>query len=246
MLRVPDWKTWDYTDESCQIQNGKQEIRAGVYCPLTDSTKFVEPNGAKITSTICRAGLTAIAAATTHSYSHIASQSLASLHQIRKEVIFPEKHKQHIQGDVLKIISILVSNSKTNICVYKVKSHAGIAGNECADAIANYQASQANNNVANTGIPSTGPGGNPFSHLFWSAKEERNAMLAHPQLLHPILKSPTTPIFKVLSSLILCFVCIVCIQNADLYMPTPKHATTHTIRACYLMLTRKSAMPSET
>eukprot|EP00983_Pelagomonas_calceolata_P055569 1144208-Pelagomonas_calceolata.AAC.10 len=38
------------------------------------------------------------------------------------------------------------------------------AGNECADAIANYQASQANNSVADTGIPGAGPGGNPFSH----------------------------------------------------------------------------------
>eukprot|EP00983_Pelagomonas_calceolata_P017140 537217-Pelagomonas_calceolata.AAC.1 len=31
-------------------------------------------------------------------------------------------------------------------------------------------------------------------------------MLAHPQLLHPILYSPTSPIFKTLSNLI-------CIQN---------------------------------
>eukprot|EP00983_Pelagomonas_calceolata_P084299 1156330-Pelagomonas_calceolata.AAC.5 len=28
----------------------------------------------------------------------------------------------------------LISNSQTNICIYKVQSHAGIAGNECADA----------------------------------------------------------------------------------------------------------------
>eukprot|EP00983_Pelagomonas_calceolata_P061687 1146926-Pelagomonas_calceolata.AAC.9 len=37
MLKVPDWRTWIYTDGSCQIQNGIQEIGAGVYCPLTDS-----------------------------------------------------------------------------------------------------------------------------------------------------------------------------------------------------------------
>eukprot|EP00983_Pelagomonas_calceolata_P077180 1153760-Pelagomonas_calceolata.AAC.1 len=42
------------------------------------------------------------------------------------------------QGDVLNITSTLISNSQTNICIYKVKSHADIAGNECADAIANY------------------------------------------------------------------------------------------------------------
>eukprot|EP00983_Pelagomonas_calceolata_P031216 980073-Pelagomonas_calceolata.AAC.1 len=73
----------------------------------------------------------------------------------------------------LKTIFTLISNSQANIYVYKVKSHAGIAGNECADAIANYQAKQANNCVADTGIPSTGPGRNPFSHLFCLAKEER-------------------------------------------------------------------------
>eukprot|EP00983_Pelagomonas_calceolata_P061892 1147015-Pelagomonas_calceolata.AAC.1 len=51
-LKVPDWRTWAYTGDSCQTQNGKQEIGAGVYCPLTDSKSFVEPNGAGITKTI--------------------------------------------------------------------------------------------------------------------------------------------------------------------------------------------------
>eukprot|EP00983_Pelagomonas_calceolata_P080210 1155049-Pelagomonas_calceolata.AAC.1 len=56
---------------------------------------------------------------------------------------------------------------------FQVKSHAGIAGNECADAIAGYQANQANNCVADTGIPGAGPNGNPFSHLLWLAKEDK-------------------------------------------------------------------------
>eukprot|EP00983_Pelagomonas_calceolata_P011580 373684-Pelagomonas_calceolata.AAC.1 len=45
----------------------------------------------------------------------------------------------HIQGDVLKTISTLISNSHTNSRFNKVKSYAGIAGNECADAIANIR-----------------------------------------------------------------------------------------------------------
>eukprot|EP00983_Pelagomonas_calceolata_P006355 209991-Pelagomonas_calceolata.AAC.1 len=28
-LKVPDWRTWAYTDGTCQIQNGIQEIGAG-------------------------------------------------------------------------------------------------------------------------------------------------------------------------------------------------------------------------
>eukprot|EP00983_Pelagomonas_calceolata_P019423 610629-Pelagomonas_calceolata.AAC.1 len=45
--------------------------------------------------------------------------------------------------------------------------------NECADAIAKYQASQADKSVADTGIPSAGPGGNPPPQSFWLAKEEK-------------------------------------------------------------------------
>eukprot|EP00983_Pelagomonas_calceolata_P128300 1161498-Pelagomonas_calceolata.AAC.1 len=68
MLKVPDWRALAYTDSSCQIQNGKQEIGAGIYCPLTYSIKQVEPNSASITNTICRAELATIAAAITLSY----------------------------------------------------------------------------------------------------------------------------------------------------------------------------------
>eukprot|EP00983_Pelagomonas_calceolata_P006762 221304-Pelagomonas_calceolata.AAC.1 len=39
-----------------------------------------------------------------------------------------------------------------------------------------------------------------FLIYIWLAKEEKkNTMLAHPQLVNPILKSPTSPIFKMLS-----------------------------------------------
>eukprot|EP00983_Pelagomonas_calceolata_P131482 1161780-Pelagomonas_calceolata.AAC.10 len=106
------------TDDGCHIQNGKQEIGAGVYCPLTDSNNIVEPNSAGIINTTCRAELEAIAAAITHSYSHNTSDSLTSLHQIY--------------------------------------------------AIAKYQANQANNSVAGTGIPGA------------AKQEKENKLLAAP------------------------------------------------------------------
>eukprot|EP00983_Pelagomonas_calceolata_P003991 129997-Pelagomonas_calceolata.AAC.1 len=99
ILKVVNWRTWAYTDGSCRAQNGQQETGAGIYCPLTDSKIFVEPNGAGIINTICRAELAAIAAAITHSYTNIASDSLTSFHQIRKQLLDPEKHLRHIQGD---------------------------------------------------------------------------------------------------------------------------------------------------
>jgi ribonuclease HI len=172
-LKVADWRTWAYTDGSCLVHNGKQEIGAGVYCPSTDSKIFVEPNGAGITKTITRAELAAIAAAIITKYADIASDSLTSLNQIRKQLLYPERHLRHIQGDVLKMVSTLIRDFHTKIRIYKVKSHAGIAGNECADAIAKHQAKQAQNCVADTEIPGAGPGGNPFTNIFWLAKEER-------------------------------------------------------------------------
>eukprot|EP00983_Pelagomonas_calceolata_P120218 1160683-Pelagomonas_calceolata.AAC.6 len=93
----------------------------------------------------------------------------------RKQILYPEKHLRHIQGDILKMVSSLISNSHTKIQFYKVKAHAGIARNECAllaDAIAKHQAKQANNCGADTEIPGAGPGRNPFTHVFWLAKEE--------------------------------------------------------------------------
>eukprot|EP00983_Pelagomonas_calceolata_P048263 1140987-Pelagomonas_calceolata.AAC.2 len=80
------------------------------------------------------------------------------------------------------MIFALNNSSQTNICIFKVKPHAGIAGNECADAIAKYQANEANNSAPGAGIPSAGPSGASF----WLAKEEKESMLGtHPQLLHP-------------------------------------------------------------
>eukprot|EP00983_Pelagomonas_calceolata_P052081 1142676-Pelagomonas_calceolata.AAC.6 len=51
----------------------------------------------------------------------------------------------------------------------QVKCHAAIAGNECADNIAKCQASLKDNDLINTGIPGTGPGGKPFYNVAWLA-----------------------------------------------------------------------------
>eukprot|EP00983_Pelagomonas_calceolata_P003847 124465-Pelagomonas_calceolata.AAC.1 len=45
-LKIANWRSWAYTDGSCQVQNGKTVIGAGAYHPMSDSRKLVEPNGA--------------------------------------------------------------------------------------------------------------------------------------------------------------------------------------------------------
>ncbi len=101
-----------------------------------------------------------------------ATDSLSSLHQIRKHLLYSELHRHHVHGDILKILMQIIRNSPNPVHLFKVKSHAGIAGNECADAVAKYQATQVNANLADTGMPCTGINGNPFHNITWLAYEE--------------------------------------------------------------------------
>eukprot|EP00983_Pelagomonas_calceolata_P120334 1160696-Pelagomonas_calceolata.AAC.1 len=154
--KVANWREWAYTDGSCHVHNGNQVIGAGVYHPASDSTNHVQPNGAGITHTITRAELAAIAA--------------AILLENKYPVLYPELHHQHVQGHILKIIIQLIRNSPTPIHFFKVKSHAGIVGNECADAIAKHQAIQ--DNDADITFPCANLEGNPFHDTTWLAFEE--------------------------------------------------------------------------
>eukprot|EP00983_Pelagomonas_calceolata_P079864 1154889-Pelagomonas_calceolata.AAC.1 len=224
MLKVPNWRTWAYTEGRCHTKHGKQEIGASFYCPLTDSKEYVELNGAGITNTICRAELTALLLLS-RTPIHTLLQKVSLLFIKFVNNLFTLRSTNNTFKEMsLKTISTLISNSQTNICIYKVKSHAGIVGNECADAIAKYQASQANNSVADTGIPGAGPGGNPLFHSFWLAKEEIRKHTASTSIASaPNPKITYLPIFKMILS-------FTCIQITDLDMPTPKQATTVTIR----------------
>ena len=68
-----------------------------------------------MTNTISRAELAAIAAAVIHGYSDIATDSLASLHQIKKQMSHPNLHRHHIQGDVLQSIAKSIRQSPSTI-----------------------------------------------------------------------------------------------------------------------------------
>jgi len=109
--KVPDWKKWAYTDGSCQIHQGKRVTGAGTYHLATSTPSFVEPNRLANTNTINRAELAAITAVIFHDHSHIATDSISSLHKIRKHLLYPELHCHHVQGDILKILVQIIRNS---------------------------------------------------------------------------------------------------------------------------------------
>eukprot|EP00983_Pelagomonas_calceolata_P027127 853379-Pelagomonas_calceolata.AAC.1 len=66
---------------------------------MSGSQNLVHPYGAGITNAIGRAELAAVAAALTHDYTHIAKDSLSSLHQLRKQILYPKNYRHHVQGD---------------------------------------------------------------------------------------------------------------------------------------------------
>jgi len=117
-----------------------------------------------ITNTISRAELAAIATALIHGCSHIATDSLTSLHQIKKQLSHPNLHRHHIQGDVLQSIAKAIRQSPSPIHFFKVKSHADIIGNEHADALAKKSATTYFN-LADTSIRIAGPEENPFYNI---------------------------------------------------------------------------------
>jgi ribonuclease HI len=132
-----------------------------------------------ITNIISRAELAAIAAAVIHGYSHIATDSLTSLHQIKKQLSHPNLHRHHIQGDVLQSIAKAIRQSPSPIQFYKVKSHAGIIGNEHADALAKKPATTYAD-IADISIRTAGSERNPFYNIHWLAKEDiENQMQTH-------------------------------------------------------------------
>jgi len=89
-------------------------------------------------------------AAILHGQSHATSESLSSLHRIRKHLLYPEMQRHNVQGNILKMLIQAICNPANPVHHFKVKSHAGIAGNECAGSVAKYQATQVDTSHADT------------------------------------------------------------------------------------------------
>jgi len=123
-----------------------------------------------MTNTIIRAELTGTAAALTNKYTQIATDSACSLSQIRKQLLFPEMQRDHIHSNLLEQIVSMIYASPEPICFYKVKAHSGIAGNECADAIAKHSALHDGGHDMHFQPPA--PDSNAYTHLYWLAAKD--------------------------------------------------------------------------
>ncbi len=84
-----------------------------------------------ITKTVHRAELAGIAAAVTHDYFLIGTDSENSMRQIRKQIRYPESHAYHIHHNLLETITKAIRNTATlSINFLKLKAHTSIIVNE--------------------------------------------------------------------------------------------------------------------
>ena len=150
-------------------KKGKTQDQVYVGHPCLNVSHYVNPRGVGVTNTISHAELAAKAAAFIHGCSHITTNSLTSMHQIKKQLSHPNLHRHHIQGDVLQSIAKAIHQSPLPIHFHKVKSHAGILGNDYADALAR-ESITTYSNVTVTSIKAAGPEENPFYNIYWLAK----------------------------------------------------------------------------
>ena len=77
-----------------------------------------------------------IAAALINEHTYVATDSAGAFWQIRNSILYPQRVKRHRHAKHLETIVHHTQLYKDAIHLYKVKAHAGILGNECADAIA--------------------------------------------------------------------------------------------------------------
>jgi hypothetical protein len=68
-----------------------------------------------------------------YEHTHIVTDSAGALWQIRNSILYPQRMKKHKRAKLLETIVHHIQIYKDTIHIYKVKSHADILGDECAD-----------------------------------------------------------------------------------------------------------------
>jgi len=138
------------------------------------SNKITTANpGRSINKIINRAELAGVAAALINEHTHVAADSAGALWLIRNSILYPQRMERHKHAKLLETIVHHIKLSKDTIYLCKVKAHAGILGNECADAIAKCSAENLSGHdfYINTDV-------HPHSSIFWPARVENLPHLA--------------------------------------------------------------------
>jgi ribonuclease HI len=144
-----------YTDGSVlDLEEGTKGVGAGIVIPGNNNTCTRPTNhsstpintalnamyGIRIPptpdDTINRAELAAIYAALSVKATHIATDSLTSMHQINKMLLRPQDMQENRHYHLLDSIRSLIINRDEPTHIYKVPAHTGIMGNEGADYVA--------------------------------------------------------------------------------------------------------------
>lgn len=132
-----DWRTITYTDGSVTHagKSGGPGIGAAVFTPATQTAVPLSIASAP-DKTINVAELAAIHKAVQMGSDVIATDSLCSIYQIRRQMTRPQDHKYHQHGHILQEIVATIAKRQKPLTIIKVKSHSGVVGNETADHIA--------------------------------------------------------------------------------------------------------------
>ena len=129
-LKAPTWKEWAFTDGSCITNkaNGSQSTGAGVYHPQSIKITTINTGGTSNNKTINRAEIAEFAAALINEHTHIATDSVGALWQIRNSIFYPQRMTRHKCAQLLETIVHQIKLFKDTINLYKVEAHAGILG----------------------------------------------------------------------------------------------------------------------
>jgi ribonuclease HI len=153
-----DWTEFIYTDGSALTGTNRETpgIGAGVYIPANTRLGREErvvpigcmqegvPGHPPGVNTINRAELaaidialqTALADAAAEPNIHIATDSLASIYQVRKANTRPQDLREHRHLNIINKIAKAIESHTGVVHLWKVRSHIGIVGNEIADETA--------------------------------------------------------------------------------------------------------------
>jgi len=131
-----------------------------------------------------------------YEHTHIATDSAGALWQIRSSIIYPQHMIWIKHAKLLDTILHHIQQSRDTIHLYKVKSHAGILGNECADAVAKCSAEHQSGHDIHIITDAR-----PHSSIFWPARVQNPSPACLPDILSTCQPEPPAEGLSIFSDL---------------------------------------------